>query len=359
MSKASEVEDDPAATRATLTRCLEISPSATSCLDDLSNLESREGRCDEVVTLSRRAIAIDPQSSDAYDRLAQALFALGEPLDAVQGALEAKWKLRPHRVRVIELSDEAGLAVLRGDFESALRVAREYEQEVSTRAEEDEHFTPQVYQMLIDLEVGRNAEVVTLARDYLRRRAAWVADQRGIEPTISILAVQAAAGARPPEFERLRSSWRKRDEARISLLGETNREAVIEGWCAGYALFVTTPAEAADALAHWPNVPENTRPQDVWFEEAMGRTYRLAGKLDQAIETLRRVNRECNAIEVINGLFSTRAANELGLALEAKGDRAGACDAYRQVVARWGSALPASLSARQARERLKALGCSE
>jgi serine/threonine-protein kinase len=54
---------------------------------------------------------------------------------------------------------------------------------------------------------------------------------------------------------------------------------------------------------------------------------------------------------------NTRGWLDLGAALEAKADRAGACDAYRMVVDRWGQARPRSVTAEHARARAVALAC--
>jgi serine/threonine-protein kinase len=48
----------------------------------------------------------------------------------------------------------------------------------------------------------------------------------------------------------------------------------------------------------------------------------------------------------------------LGRALEAKGDRAGACAAYASVVRRWGGAKPRSVTAEDAAARASALKCN-
>ena len=54
----------------------------------------------------------------------------------------------------------------------------------------------------------------------------------------------------------------------------------------------------------------------------------------------------------------TRAHYWLGLAREAL-HQAGACDAYRVVVQRWGKASPPSITAKNALGKMKALGCAE
>ena len=53
-----------------------------------------------------------------------------------------------------------------------------------------------------------------------------------------------------------------------------------------------------------------------------------------------------------------RANETLGRALEAKGDKQGACEAYAAVLARWGGATPRSTTAERTKARVAALGCS-
>jgi serine/threonine-protein kinase len=59
----------------------------------------------------------------------------------------------------------------------------------------------------------------------------------------------------------------------------------------------------------------------------------------------------------VDPFVHTRAHQWLGEALEANGDRGGACAAYAVVLARWGSATLPSVTARKARGRVAALGC--
>ena len=56
-------------------------------------------------------------------------------------------------------------------------------------------------------------------------------------------------------------------------------------------------------------------------------------------------------------LSHTRAALDLGAALEVTGDKPGACDAFGKVLARWGKAKPRSVTADKAREHVRTIGC--
>jgi eukaryotic-like serine/threonine-protein kinase len=90
-------------------------------------------------------------------------------------------------------------------------------------------------------------------------------------------------------------------------------------------------------------------------ETAVGVTFLLGDRLDDAVRWLTDATGTCRALEF--PFEHTRAFAWLGQALEQKGDKAGACTAYRVVDERWGQARPRSVTAERAREREKALGC--
>ncbi len=90
-------------------------------------------------------------------------------------------------------------------------------------------------------------------------------------------------------------------------------------------------------------------------DAATGHVYLLAGKPGEALPYLKRAVAACADFDAV--LAHTRAALDLGHALEATNDPKGACDAYAKVLARWGHAKPRSVTADEARARSKALGC--
>jgi len=126
---------------------------------------------------------------------------------------------------------------------------------------------------------------------------------------------------------------------------------------ASYACGVETAEEAREALALFPNV---TPPPVLWdgdFAQPMfGKLYALAGRASEALPLLRHTVKSCYAL--MAPLVLTRASYYLGQALEASGDREGACSAYAGVLARWGNAKPASVTAARARERSRELRCN-
>jgi serine/threonine-protein kinase len=127
-------------------------------------------------------------------------------------------------------------------------------------------------------------------------------------------------------------------------------------WVAGWAIPTSTRQQAAQALAALPEyggLPafSPTVPAGAY----VGRVYRLAGRTADAVAALRHGVATCTLLS--EPIAHTRASLELGLALEAQGDRAGACAAYQVPIARWGHAKPRSTTAEQARARSAALGC--
>jgi eukaryotic-like serine/threonine-protein kinase len=88
----------------------------------------------------------------------------------------------------------------------------------------------------------------------------------------------------------------------------------------------------------------------------VGRTYWLAGRTAEGLPLLREAAHDCNAL--LMPIEHTRAQLWFGQALEETGDKAGACEAYGTVLARWKDARPRSVTADRAKERVKALGCA-
>ena len=81
----------------------------------------------------------------------------------------------------------------------------------------------------------------------------------------------------------------------------------------------------------------------------------LAGRLPEAAAVLRATVATCGELE--EPFLHQRARLWLGQVLEARGEEAAACEAYRAVLRRWGNATARSVTARASRERLAALGC--
>jgi serine/threonine-protein kinase len=354
--------DDVQGALASYDQCLKVSPGGTSCLSDLATLQAEEGKCDAMAATVRHLIAVAPDVADSYDRLAQALFSLGEPLGAVRAALEQKWERLPAKRRArLQLRDEAALALLAGRFDENDRLNRQVEESDASAPGEKSHYFPAFERMLDYLETGRRREALDLANDYLGRRAAWQTHDLGIEPSLSVQWIRLAAGGiDQATFATLRDRWLQQERARSErgALASSGYEGM--RWSAAYASVVATPTDAASALLARPDIHPliDALGSTPHYTEPIGRTYALAGKLDEAIAILTKVSQSCGVTDTFAPIYSTWAAFDLGQAQETRGDATGACASYRRVLQRWGAAKPPSQTAARARARVRALRCA-
>ena len=281
--------DDIAGASEAYDRCVEVAPGAVSCLGDLSALQANEGKCEDLVRTSRRLVSLAPDSPGAYLALADGLLGSDQSIDLVRDALEKQWDREPPAARrVSQLEDEASLAILRGDFASAGQGYAERERLSAQAPDDTSHFDGSYGRMLLDLEVGRPAEAVKLAQSYLRGRAAWSAGASDL--TIDAYVIELEGGAIDRgKFDALRDEWLTR-----------NPDAPGYRWIEAYALAAETPGEAAAALGAKPDV----RPlisallMTPRYAEPIGRTYLLAGRLDEAVRYLSQASTSCVSLEI-------------------------------------------------------------
>jgi serine/threonine-protein kinase len=117
-----------------------------------------------------------------------------------------------------------------------------------------------------------------------------------------------------------------------------------------------TAVDAREAIATRPPgaSPGALREGAAW-EGPLGAALLLGGDAAGAVAPLEKAAAACNTM--LEPIAQTRALARLGAAREATGDKSGACKAYSAVLARWGSAKPRSVTADEARARVRALGC--
>jgi serine/threonine-protein kinase len=357
---------------ARLERCAEVTGSSySSCTFIKLEIEAQQGSCAEMEAGARRAIAGGGRLDEAYEYLARALAARGAPADAVREALysgarafaalsggQGSAPVPAEKIRQIELNGDVRLALLRGDFVSAERDTRALLDLIVPERREDEHGVPTQWLAQALAESGRADDAARVARAFLDKSEAWEPDPRAEDyamardRTVPILALARAGGAltREQAFAR-RDAWLAKWSARA--LPSFHRFL----WMHAFPPLADTPAEARDALAaeaRFGPLPAY-RPK-VLTTADIGRLHLLAGHADDAIRFLEDATKSCRALE--HPVLHTRAHDWLGRAREEKGDKAGACAAYRVVIERWGAANPRSVTAEHARERGKALGCT-
>jgi hypothetical protein len=178
------------------------------------------------------------------------------------------------------------------------------------------------------------------------------------DATAEMLAAIRATGGGDAPFEAARGAWLEEVlnhwrtfEQRAS---REQRNAI---WFEAYAEPAETPADARaalDAVARFSPLPE-LRPSTM-ANAAEGRVHLLAGDAARALPLLRRGAGACLALSY--PIERMHARLDLGLALEALGNKGEACAAYASVLARWGTAKPRSVTAEAARTHAHDLGCA-
>jgi serine/threonine-protein kinase len=339
--------DDAAGAFESYAQCLKVSPGATTCLSEFATLQSNAGKCEELVSTSRKLVTLAPTAARAYERLAEGLAGSGHPLGEVRAALQQQWDHEPESERRLsQLKGEASLEILVGDLAGAERRYEEAETLIASSSDGAKRLGLVYPRMLIEVEVGHFALASHLAEVYLRQRAAWSSPG---DDSLSVEAVELAAGTLSrAKFEALREQWLTR-----------NRDMPPgPRWVGAYALPATTRGDAVAALATKPDVHPLLNALFMFPEqsEPIGRTYVLAGELDEGIPLLSQASSAC-VLDAVAPIFATWAAFDLGEALETRGDASGACAAYQRVLTRWGTATPPSRTAAKAVARRRALTC--
>ncbi|WP_394823721.1 protein kinase domain-containing protein [Pendulispora albinea] len=344
--------DDVASARRSLEECLHVSSYGVRCLETIAKLDAHEGRCEDTERHARRLMALPSPSNLMAIRLASAIHGRGGTMSSVHDVLDRAWPLAPESKReIVRQRYEAQFLVLAGQFEPARRALDAWGRAVANEASESEHarFSQMQFQMAIEL--GDPSLAGRLATEYLAKRDAWLPSTY-FDWEILALRTLYLTGSLPHEaFETRRQSWLAREAKRSQLLNSTALR-----WIVAYALAVGTPDDAREALSvlpsYLPLVDSLTR--DVEMDDGIGTTYLLAGDVEKALPYLQRATRSCEAVQA--PFEHTRAHLHLGLALEQRGDVAGACAAYGVVLARWGEERR-SVSAKMARAHRSSLRC--
>jgi eukaryotic-like serine/threonine-protein kinase len=341
-----------------LDHCIQTSPLATDCIWYRAAIDEQMGRCADVEADAKRAISKEPDNYFGYSLLANALVSLGRSDDAVEAALEAKWKNSPPKSRPrVELHDRLNRDMLAGRFADAERDAQKLEALAAGGDPSNySHALPAWALVQIYLETGRPALARDAARRFLEREGAWTAPYRVDDVALArdvvprmLLTLLHTGAMTADELSARRDQWLDSWKRR------TSGVYVHHLWLYGYAAGAETHGDADRALEALPGflpLPVFT-PQSV-TSAYLGKVYERAGRFHEAEAPLRATTASCTALRY--PIDQTRAFLDLGTALEVE-DPTAACEAYSIVVARWGAAKPKSVSAGQARRRMDALHC--
>jgi serine/threonine-protein kinase len=345
--------------RATIARCVEVSPAASWCLWVGEFIDSDDGNCEANEASAHSRIATQPLVPDGYKELAYSFAALGRPEKAIREACDRAVQRVPegfNRQR-LDLNLKFRIAAMYGRFDEANELGAQLRKLVESRTDRGDHALPALITSELALELGDKQGAAAIAKDFLDRRDAWLSNPvpndyaLANDPTAPILAIARRSGAiSDSDYQSRLRDWR--DKWSKDLRGGWRPYL----WVYGYAAPASTKdegAEAVKALDALGPVPPFMSDGDM-PHASVGRALLLGGRTSEAITYLRRAAKSCDALTRPLTWVQTHA--QLGDALTEAKDTKGACEAYAVVVGRWGAAKK-SVTARHARERMTALHC--
>jgi serine/threonine-protein kinase len=288
---------------------------------------------------------------------ADARASLGAPVAEV-GELfrQGVAHMRPSVRATAEPAYDISLAVLGGHLGDAIAAVQR--REAASVGDDDAggHLSAAYALARLQIETGDPAAAGKTAAAAHARWRVWGAP-RWLEQDLrpALVAIEARAGLlAPAEAARLVDAWDAEWHERLH--DDSGPGVVNERWAVMHATGVTTPDEATEALRLVkPGDPGSLGIWPMTSAAPYGRTLLLAGRVDEAIPYLQRTAADCEEARSTLSVFAARY--DLGEALASKGDTKGACDAWREIVFRWGDAKPRSITAEAAKTGMRALGC--
>jgi len=349
------LQSDRAAGVAALHTCLQLAPEATLCLHDLLQLDSNEGSCDAAFAAAQHLASLEPDYRVWREDLAILSYAAGKPMADVSREFEAWWRLWPaSRVPGTEARTRVRLAILTGKFAEAEAQLDVLDRAVDVTSDDVAAMDALQIRARYLREIGAESRGNERARAFLANHAA-LSPRSFSDTTIDAWVDLYRAGAiSKGKMAAERANWLSLESARPQSPGRFMTTAG-RRWIWAFANSVVTPDDAREALAALPHflpLPAG-RVRDTDDDEAIGRTYLMAGDTRNAIPYLRRASSSCQA--ALYPIEHTWANLELAQALEPT-DVPGACAAYKVVLDRW-AGMASSRSAHIAYERRAKLGC--
>jgi eukaryotic-like serine/threonine-protein kinase len=339
----------------TLERCAAFAVDAADCLESKVRLEEIEGRCADAEVDGRRLVDRDPLQGEL---LLATMVSLGRPDGTIAERITELERQQPDGDRPVEaLWHRVRQALLAGDFGAADGLVGELRAQLARdptkRSDYGWRERTTVARVTLLLEEGRADAAQSEAEDFVVRSEPWTqtsGSDFGVDEWPWLLRLTVGRGGLSlEEFGRRRDAWA---EARLSRFG--SYPGLV--WPNAYAQPARTADDARRSMAELPRfAPLTSYALSDVPDAYVGHAYLVAGKAEEAVRYLQRAVNHC-------GFWfwpakHVHAALELGQALEATGDRVGACKAYGEVLARWGHAKPRSVTLAKATGRVKALGC--
>jgi serine/threonine-protein kinase len=329
--------------------CLQRSSTAEWCRIERAKERALTGACSALEKEARSLSALVPEAPSGPAFLALALAGEGAPAEAVSVALADQRTKVPAASRARdELVDRANLALWSGDFAAGLQGL---DQAAQLRP------APTLTMARVEAlwESGQRRAAADLALDYIKKAAALPRFERPEgDPMPQMLARAHAGGAMPDaDFLAQRDAWFASWRARLD--DEAWKTAGPVVWAMAFA-YPSSPEDARAAVLRLSSIgpPPPIANRQFWTNDGpIGELLQAGGRLDDALPRLQAEAGRCTY-----DMSRVQAQLGLGQALEARGDKPGACASYAQVLARWGRAKPRSVTADEARARSRALGCA-
>jgi eukaryotic-like serine/threonine-protein kinase len=347
---------DTAGARAVAERCVAASPEASLCRMVIAQADGLEGNCTRLLRDALELVQQEPDLGISYELRANALAAQNAPVADVHAALVEEQNRSSHRPDLPEGFPEIETSLLQGDLAAADRAAEGRVDEA--RAVELGAGSRPLTMVRIDLaeETGDRAAALAMADAFEEQASAWVPDAPGgvrlkrayLRHEAGLIDDAGLADARA----------RLEEEARRAPSGFERALDGDESFWSQALRYTETGEEARAAFARDAGA-EALRGRAV----DLGRALWLAGRVDEAAPALWKEAGTCDVLtrpgwsDMTGTLDFLHTRLYLGIALEAKGDRTGACQAFRVIQDRWKTAKPRSMTLDEARQRSKALGC--
>ena len=346
--------------------CVLQSPVAAACLQGQARIAALRGNCDKLERLAQRVIALDRDDPHGYELLVLALVAKREPIASVREALGAKWDRQRkwshlptfRHIADSEWSDRYRLAVVEGDFVTALEEAKAAQDAVGSDAALMAHLTPAFFIALAAWESGDIELARRESMSFVERARGWLPeDPRHVVAPLILLSTARRVGAiTEAEFKRRRARWLAlAEQANVNSGEELDAYSRVFPWVIGYTVGQTTAAQAHEALEALPRFGALPEPGSIQgdIDLVIGRTFELVGEHDKAIVYYEAAADACLLFE--NPFAYLFAQLEYAQSLRAVGRGDEAQERAERVLSYWRDAKPSSVHADRARAFLKKL----
>lgn len=337
-------------------KCLAIEADAFDCIWFGAKLDAYAGRCKDMENRVRRWQELKPDSLNAISMRIQAMIAQNIDASTIDVTMTRAFRdLSIGNATRIQQRFVATRSILEGKFDEADRILTALPHD--TQLENADYLWLKELQAALHEEMDDQPRAVAMAADMLLRKKSLpgtgdlhvegIAD----DPSMAFQGILLTAGSIDrAEFEQRRAAWMTMWRSR----GATRSDRDL--WTRAYSTPTRTAEAAREALA----VIEPLGPPLRFFVDHLlvvdtARVYQLAGRNQEAAKLLGEACMSC--LGPLEPIRFVQAHALLGRAHEALDNREAACKAYAIVLRHWGAARPASVTAKQTRERWTELDC--